>query len=106
MKETVVKERARPKPSHKTHQKIFSEAEMQAFKNLRLLREEMGLTQKVWASELGFGHTYVRAYESGRYMPSYGNLIAIANYCNVSLDWIFGRTKVRLVNKKSSEPLS
>lgn len=62
---------------------------------LRSLREEKGFTQVSWAEELNLDNDYFRTYEPQKLLPSVSVIVIIADYCNVSLDWIYGRTEVR-----------
>ena len=62
---------------------------------LRLLRKERGMTQKQMAELL---HQTLRAYqycESGQHVPEYWNLIALADFFEVSLDYLTGRSETR-----------
>ena len=62
---------------------------------LRLLRQERKLTQKQMAELL---HQTLRAYqycESGHHVPEYANLIALADFFDVSLDYLTGRSESR-----------
>ena len=66
---------------------------------LRQLRTERGLTQKQMAELL---HQTLRAYqycESGHHVPEYANLLALADFFQVSLDYLAGRTDRREVNR-------
>ena len=62
---------------------------------LRTLRKESGNTQaKLWQI-LHYGCTTIANYESDRNEPSYEDLIVIADYFGVSLDYLLGRTEDR-----------
>ena len=57
---------------------------------LKELREEKGLTQKQLAEQLGLNSvTYLR-YEKSQREPSLSILADIANYFNVSVDYLLG----------------
>ena len=56
------------------------------------LRKERDLTQKQLASELHFSENAIQNYERKRSNPTYDALIHIADFFNVSLDYLVGRT--------------
>lgn len=60
---------------------------------IKQLREKAKLSQSKLATALGDVKQPVLArYEKGSVMPSYPTLIAIADYFNVSADYLLGRT--------------
>ena len=62
--------------------------------NLRLaeLRKARNLTQKQLASELNLSETGIQNYENLRRKPAYDVLLALADFFDVSLDYLVGRT--------------
>lgn len=58
------------------------------FKNLRL-RES--LTQKELARELQIPQSTIAKYEKGQLEANYKNLIKIADFFNVTIDYLLGR---------------
>ena len=59
---------------------------MELYKNLIILREKKGISQKEIAQELGVSlHTYQR-YEYGEKEPRASTLILLADYYKISLD--------------------
>ena len=64
-------------------------------KRLRELREESNLTQSKIAEYSETNQSSINRYESGRTEPSLQILNWYANYFNVSIDWLFGRTDDR-----------
>ena len=60
-----------------------------------LLRKERGYTQKTFAQELSVTERCIRAYENETRHPDYFGLIALADYFNVSLDYLVGRSDRR-----------
>lgn len=64
-------------------------------KRLRELRKENRLTQSETAKILGYGYTAISNYEHGRNQPSIEDLIRIANFFDVSVDYLIGATDVR-----------
>jgi transcriptional regulator with XRE-family HTH domain len=69
---------------------IFSE-------RLQELRKEKGLTQKQLADEINVSERGVQNYELGERKPTFENLMALADYFSVSLDWLCGRSERRAV---------
>lgn len=68
---------------------------MSEFSNrFRQLKEEYGLTLKDLSSELNITIPNLSYYMKGR-EPSYDVLINIADYFNVTTDWLIGRTDAR-----------
>ena len=59
---------------------------------LRFLREKKGLTQQRLAIELNMNQNTVSRYESGKRQADYTTLIKIADYFDVSLDYLLERT--------------
>lgn len=58
------------------------------------LRKARRLTQKQVAEGTHITEVAVQNYESGRRKPSYDILIALADYFDVSLDYLVGRSDV------------
>lgn len=69
--------------------------------NIRFLREESNLTQVALADILNVGNVAVSQYESGTRVPSDDVKIRIADYFNVSLDYLLGRPQSRIDYKKT-----
>lgn len=61
------------------------------------LRKERGYTQKTFAQELGVTERCIRAYENGTRHPDFNGLITLADYFDVSLDYLVGRSDRREV---------
>ena len=64
---------------------IFSE-------RLKVLRAEKGIRQSELAALIGVRNTAVSMMESGSRSPSVEVLCALADYFNVSLDYLVGRS--------------
>lgn len=65
------------------------------YERMRLLRKERNMTQQQIADLL---NQTLRAYqycESGHHVPEYRNLIALADFFDVSLDYLTGRSESR-----------
>lgn len=59
---------------------------------LRKLRENLNLSQMKMAPLIGAKQASVNRYENDQCSPSYETLLRYADYFDVSLDYIFGRT--------------
>lgn len=68
---------------------------MEFYERIRSLRKEKGLTQKECAAELGIGYRAWQCYEYRERYPDFPGLIAIADFFNVSLDYLVGRSDNR-----------
>ena len=63
------------------------------------LRKEKGVTQKGIGNVLGISDRAIRFYEIGKRRPDFDGLIALAEYFDVSMDYLVGRTDKREVNR-------
>ncbi len=59
---------------------------------LRQLREDKGLTQEQLASVLGLSQQTIDHYEKKRVSPKIDTVQKIAQYFNVTVDYLLGRT--------------
>ena len=59
---------------------------------LKELRKEKGDTQKEIAALLGIAERNYRRYEAGDVDPTASNATVLADYFNVSIDYLFGRS--------------
>ncbi len=59
---------------------------------LVLLRKSRNLTQKQLATEVKLSELAIQHYESQRRKPAFDALIALADYFDVSLDYLVGRS--------------
>lgn len=66
---------------------------------LKMLREENNLTQEKAAQELGIPLRSYNRLEADGNKTHYDTMKKIADYYNVSVDWLMGRTDVREVNR-------
>lgn len=75
---------------------------MQDFSSrFRALRKEQGLTQKAMGEVLGVGERIICYYESGGRHPDFKSLLFIAEYFQVSLDYLVGWSDERAVRKET-----
>lgn len=69
---------------------------------LKALREDHDLTQSELSKKLKISRTALSNYETGFREPNLEILISIADYFNVTLDYLLGRTNINkpFKNKK------
>lgn len=66
---------------------------MGEFKNVfKALREATGLTQSQMAEQLGISRSTIGMYETGAREPDFETLEKIADFFNVDIDYLIGRT--------------
>ena len=65
------------------------------FRRIRELREDRDLTQTALADYLGVRQTTYSKYELGRIEVPVEVLIKLADYYQVSLDYLVGRSEIR-----------
>lgn len=68
---------------------------MEFKERLALLRKEKHLNQEEFAKKLGYTRTAISAWEVGRNEPSNADTIKIADFFNVSVDYLLGKSDVR-----------
>lgn len=69
---------------------------MEAFRQrLRQLRERKGVSQRTLGELCGLSVNTVRCYEAGQRSPTARNLIALADFFNVSTDYLLGRSDMQ-----------
>ena len=66
---------------------------------IKELREERGLSQDAVGKVIGVKRYSVYTYEKGKAYPNAEGLITLAEYFDVSLDYLVGRTDKREVNR-------
>ena len=59
---------------------------------LKEIRKKKGITQLKLAMDLGLNQNSISRYENGEHEADYRTLIAIADYFNVSIDYLLERT--------------
>jgi len=67
---------------------------------LKELRNEHGLTQSEVAEKLGIASSTYSNYEQGTRFPDKDNLINLANFYKVSIDYLLGETDNKLSEDK------
>lgn len=63
------------------------------------LRKEKGLTQKNLADFLGIAPVSWQRFEYGSSKPKLDNIIALADFFDVSIDYLVGRTDNPKINR-------
>lgn len=62
---------------------------------IRALRKERGETQVQTATALGLVDRHYQRFEAGTNLPSYQNIIALADHFEVNADYLLCRTDIR-----------
>ena len=66
---------------------------------LKELREQRRITQVFLGIELGMSQNTISRYETGVREADYETLVAFADYFNVSVDYLLGRTENPEINR-------
>ena len=66
---------------------------------LKELRKKRGISQLKLAMDLNMNQNSVSRYETGEREADYATLIRFADYFDVSIDYLLGRTDVPEMNK-------
>ncbi len=66
---------------------------------LKQLRRQRGISQLKLAMDLGLNQNSISRYESGEREADYQTLIRLADYFNVSVDYLLERTENPAVNR-------
>lgn len=64
-------------------------------KRIKYLRESQDLSQKEFAQILGVQNSTLCQYENGTRIPGDDIKVKIADYFNVSMDYLYGRTETQ-----------
>ena len=67
---------------------------MEFAEKLTFLRRRAGMSQEQLADQLGITRQSVSKWESGASVPELAKLIAIADFFDVSLDYLVGRDDI------------
>ena len=71
----------------------MSDKKPNRLKRLSDLRKEQNVTQTELGKHCGYSHSAVVKWENGQCEPSLEALVKIADYFNVTLDYLLGRTE-------------
>lgn len=66
---------------------------------LKYLREKKNISQLKLAMDLNMNQNSISRYENGQRQADYDTLIAFADYFDVSIDYLLGRTENPKMNK-------
>ena len=66
---------------------------------IKNLREERGLSQEALGAVIGVKRFSIYTYEKGRACPEMKGLVALAEFFDVSMDYLAGRTEKREVSR-------
>ena len=69
------------------------------FMILKKIRKEKGISQLKLAMDLNTNQNTISRYETGEREPGINELIKIADYFDVSIDYLVGRTENPTLNK-------
>lgn len=69
------------------------------FMRLREIRKSKGISQLKMAIDLNTNQNTISRYETGDREPGINELIQIADYFNISIDYLLERTDIPDVNK-------
>ena len=58
---------------------------------IKQLRKEYNLTQQQFAELINLKNSTISLYENEKRQPEFQTLVKIADYFNVTIDWLFGR---------------
>lgn len=72
-------------------------------KNLSKLRKQNGISQAKLGKDIGLARNTICQYESGNRSPDISTLIKIADYFNVSMDYLWGRDEKKYLPVKRPE---
>ena len=73
------------------------------FQRIRDMREDSDLSQKQIAAYLGIAQTVYSRYERGFQTIPLEQLIKLADYYDVSLDYLTGRSKYKEIKRTAAE---
>ena len=69
--------------------------------NLRAIRKSRGYTQLAIQMKTGIEQSLLSKFETGERIPPTDTLIRLADFYEVSIDYLLGRTDVPKINKKN-----
>ncbi len=64
-------------------------------KNIKFVRVSRDITQLKVQMDTGISQSTISKYETGEALPTVENLMLLANYYDVSLDYLMDRTSVQ-----------
>ncbi|WP_324824299.1 helix-turn-helix transcriptional regulator [Sinanaerobacter sp. ZZT-01] len=76
---------------------------MEFSSRLKSLRNEKELTQQQLSSAIQISRSTIAGYEKKNKQPDYEKLCCLADFFDVSIDYLLGRSDIRNFNKAKSE---
>jgi len=73
---------------------------------IREIRKKCGLTMKELGSRVGVSESTISQYETGKRQPDYETLLKIADYFNVSVDYLLCQDTEKAPEPEEQKPLS
>ncbi|WP_270581943.1 helix-turn-helix domain-containing protein [Bacillus subtilis] len=73
---------------------------------LKKLRREKNLSQKELGNKLGLAESTIGMYEQGKRQPDYETLLKIADFFEVTLDFLLGNPKDAVKEKEAAYSIS
>lgn len=73
---------------------------------IREIRKKCGLTMKELGERVGVSESAISQYETGKRQPDYETLLKIADYFNVSVDYLLGQETEKAPEPEEQKPLS
>ena len=73
---------------------------------IKKLREEKDISQKKLAKLLQLGQSTMSEYENGIKQPPISVLIQLADFFNVNIDYLLGRTNIRISMERLKQQLT
>lgn len=71
--------------------------------NLRHLRKEQNFSMKQLGEIIGVSESTISLYENGHRQPDFHTLIKLADYFNVTVDYLIGRENAYAIAQTSSQ---
>lgn len=75
---------------------------MEFSKKIRMLRKEKKVSQTIAGEQVGLSMRGYQDLELGA-KPKYDTLLRIADFYDVSVDWLMGRTEDRYAHRRKAE---
>ena len=72
-------------------------------KNIKLLRDEFGISQQKLGDEIGMSQQSINKYENHDIEPDISTLTKIADFFETSVDFVVGHTPMRRKIEETSE---
>lgn len=75
---------------------------MKVHDRIRSLRERENISREDFAQKIGVTYAALSKYETGSRAPDFDTLIKIADYFDVTTDYLLGRSEKKVESKKES----